>query len=432
MKLYEKEIIITKTPKYEDTLNYISWAVDQHLSKNEIPIRFVVTKTDDKNYHCELGILFDAGQNFTFDSIFSFYKRSFVNHNTFNTVLIIPTGIGCEIGGHAGDAGPVARLMGTTCDNLILHPNVVNASDINEMPENALYVEGSIISRLLMGTVGLYKVRMNRILPVIGQHDDSGFSNAAINMVSGARASFGIDCDKIVTIPKEMSMDVGFSESGCAVGKIRNIDKLYNRLKNTKDYDAIAISSVINTTEEIRNSYFDDKTLVNPWGGIEAMLTHFTSLVFDVPSAHAPMDEDLETSNSFLERGIVDPRKASEVVSVTFLFSVLKGLHKSPRIINRPSRDMEISSNVITAADVNCIVIPDGCVGLPTLAAIKQNIPIIAVKGNKNIMKNDLSRYSSNVIYVENYFEAVGVIGALREGIALESLVRPLNYTKEL
>ncbi len=54
-----------------------------------------------------------------------------------NVVLIIPTGIGCEIGGHAGDANPVAKLIGACCDNLILHPNVVNASDVNEMPENS-------------------------------------------------------------------------------------------------------------------------------------------------------------------------------------------------------------------------------------------------------------------------------------------------------
>ncbi|MHB8898830.1 MAG: DUF3326 domain-containing protein [Thermoguttaceae bacterium] len=26
-----------------------------------------------------------------------------------NIVLVIPTGIGCEIGGHAGDANPVAN-----------------------------------------------------------------------------------------------------------------------------------------------------------------------------------------------------------------------------------------------------------------------------------------------------------------------------------
>ena len=29
-----------------------------------------------------------------------------------NVVMIIPTGIGCEIGGHCGDATPPARLLG--------------------------------------------------------------------------------------------------------------------------------------------------------------------------------------------------------------------------------------------------------------------------------------------------------------------------------
>ena len=79
---------------------------------------------------------------------------------------LIPTGIGCEIGGHAGDATPVARLLSSSCDNLITHPNVFNASDLNEMPENSLYVEGSTICRLMMGTVGLQPVRSNRILAV--------------------------------------------------------------------------------------------------------------------------------------------------------------------------------------------------------------------------------------------------------------------------
>ena len=52
--------------------------------------------------------------------------------------MIIPTGYGAKLGGHSGDATPVAKLLGSIADNLILHPNVVNASDINELPENGL------------------------------------------------------------------------------------------------------------------------------------------------------------------------------------------------------------------------------------------------------------------------------------------------------
>lgn len=53
-----------------------------------------------------------------------------------NIVFIVPTGIGAEIGGHAGDASPAAKLIASLCDNFVTHPNVFNASDINEMPEN--------------------------------------------------------------------------------------------------------------------------------------------------------------------------------------------------------------------------------------------------------------------------------------------------------
>ncbi|KKK55860.1 hypothetical protein LCGC14_3070320 [marine sediment metagenome] len=64
-------------------------------------------------------------------------------------IFIIPTGIGCEIGGHSGDANPSAKLVASVCDKLIIHPNVVNAADINEMTDNMLYVEGSILDRFL-------------------------------------------------------------------------------------------------------------------------------------------------------------------------------------------------------------------------------------------------------------------------------------------
>ena len=81
-----------------------------------------------------------------------------------NIVMIIPTGIGCEIGGHCGDANPAARLLASCCDILIVHPNVVNASDINEMPENCLYVEESILDRFLKGELYLERVLSNKVL----------------------------------------------------------------------------------------------------------------------------------------------------------------------------------------------------------------------------------------------------------------------------
>src|SRR5205814_5580574 len=108
----------------------------------------------------------------------------------YTVALIVPTGVGAEIGGHAGDAGPVARLLAGACDRLITHPNVVNASDINELPENGLYVEGSVLSRLLMGTAGLQPVRANRVLLVIDRHEEPSYTFAAINSLIAARACY--------------------------------------------------------------------------------------------------------------------------------------------------------------------------------------------------------------------------------------------------
>ena len=88
---------------------------------------------------------------------------------------------------------------------------------------------------------------------------------------------------------------------------------------------------------------------------------------------------------------------------------------------------------VLTAADISCLVIPDGCVGLPTLAALEQGIPVIGVKENRNRMRNDLKALPfapGKLFIVENYLEAAGVIAALKAGIAVASVRRPLKETK--
>ena len=132
-------------------------------------------------------------------SIFDFRRREAETTSSFNTVLVIPTGIGAQIGGHAGDAAPVAKLLGASCDSLITHPNVVNASDMNELPSNGMYVEGSLLSRMLMGNVGLQNVRSNRVLVVLDNHEKR-FVDAAINTVNAARATYGLESAEIVVL----------------------------------------------------------------------------------------------------------------------------------------------------------------------------------------------------------------------------------------
>ena len=121
-------------------------------------------KQSRKHYHCEMGVLAGAGPSMGIEpgKIFEFRKRTHEDTGKLNILLMVPTGVGAEIGGHSGDAGALARLIASTCDTLITHPNVVNASDIDELPENGLYVEGSVLTRFMMGAIGLRKVRIEQ------------------------------------------------------------------------------------------------------------------------------------------------------------------------------------------------------------------------------------------------------------------------------
>ena len=425
--LFEKELVFPGTVGHQDMLGHLSAIVEGSLEADSTPVRFVITSLGENRYRCEIGTLVGASRT-PGDSIFRFVRRREESAESFNAVLLVPTGIGAEIGGHAGDATPVATLLASVCDTLVTHPNVVNASDIVDLPPNALYVEGSVISRLLMGTIGLQRVRGNRLLVVIGAHEDELFTNAAINAVSAARASYGLRGAKVVQLGPSMTMKSNFTPSGRAAGSVEGLESLWEVLDARRgSYDAVALTSVIDVPASYHERYFEVAgAMINPWGGVEAMLTHALSTLYDIPSAHAPMMETQEIAN--MDPGIVDPRMAAEAISLTFLQCILKGLQKSPRIVTDEG-SME-RPGVLTVRDIACLVIPDGCVGLPTFAALEQGIPVIAVRENKNLMDNDLTSlpWSQGQFYsVDNYWEAAGVMAGLKAGIDPQVVRRPLQ-----
>ena len=180
MKLYEKEMTIPLIEGNKELLNYFSRYLSGNLSPNNTispaPLKFAVTKTDDKGYHCELGILDDNDKRI--DSIFNFRRRECEKTDKFNAVLVIPTGIDAVLGGHAVDAGALARLMASACDTLITHPNVVNGSDINELPDNddqyavRLWDKEDVISLAKIMEVKLTEKQVNDILGQIDRADD--------------------------------------------------------------------------------------------------------------------------------------------------------------------------------------------------------------------------------------------------------------------
>jgi hypothetical protein len=324
-----------------------------------------------------------------------------------NVVMIIPTGIGCEIGGHAGDATPAARLLASVCDTLILHPNVVNASDINEMPENSLYVEGSILDRFLGGEIELERVRQNKILVAVNKT----VRPETINAVSAARATLGIDA-QILELDTPLRM-IGTMCGQRASGTVEGWRELIEQVSKY-DFDALAIASLIEVSRETALYYFENGG-VNPWGGVEAIASRLIASEINKPVAHAPI-ESLETKPEDY-KFICDPRMAAELVSTCFLHCVLKGLHKAPRI-----------GKGLSVKDIDVMVSPHGCWAAPLFSCMLAGIPIIEVEENKTIYSAEGGM--CGIIAAKNYLEAAGLIACMGAGIKPGSVKRPLEFTK--
>lgn len=325
-----------------------------------------------------------------------------------NVVLIVPTGIGAEIGGHAGDANPVAKLIGKCCDKLITHPNVVNASDINEMPENTLYVEGSILDRFLRGEIFLKEVFYNKILLAVNKP----INNDTINAVNGAMVTIGADI-QIIELDTPLEM-IGFYKNLKADGKVTGYLELVEQIKDY-NFDALAIQTNIQVERETKLHYLKNGG-VNCWGGIEAITSKLIADKLDKPVAHSPFvdwqngQDDLADFNE-----IVDPRMSAEMVSLCYLHCILKGLHKAPRI------DYEKGLSV---DDVDFLITPINCVGEPHIACMDAGIPIIAVRENKTVLTDKMP---DNFIIVDNYIEAAGLLMAYKAGINPKTVRRPIQ-----
>jgi len=332
-----------------------------------------------------------------------------------NVVLIVPTGIGCEIGGHAGDANPVAKLIGKCCDKLITHPNVVNASDINEMPDNTLYVEGSILDRFLKGQILLEEVFYNKILVVVNKP----VSTDTINAINASRLTIGTDIE-LIELETELKMTGFYDKKGMADGEVRGWFDLVRQVSKY-DFDALAIQTDIHVFKETKLKYLLGIGGVNCWGGVEAKASKLIADSLNKPVAHSPFVDWKKREDDlcdFFE--IVDPRMSAEMVSMCYLHCILKGLHKAPRI----SKTKGLSVN-----DVDFLITPINCVGEPHIACMRAGVPIIAVRENKSVLNDKMP---NDFIIVNNYLEAAGVLMAYKAGVNYRSVTRPIKKLGQL
>ena len=338
-------------------------------------------------------------------------------------VSLIPTGIGCDLGGYAGDAAPATNLLAGTADYLITNPNAVNASNFISMAGNVLYTEGLAIDLFMKGEVDLHVPYANRVGLIVEKCSPEDL-DVVFNVVNTVRAVFGIDIVDVLITDQPIGSRCVENASGAYVGTIDRPDVLLDAAERLIRKGATALAVTTNIQDLPPDNYVKhfDGEYPNPLGGVEAVISHLLVNRFRLPAAHAPMIncKDLELTHS-----IVDARGAGEMASVSGLACVLIGLRRAPQL---SARRCFRPADVVSSRNVLALVSPSTSLGgIPAIYAHKHGIPIVAVRENRSIMGVSAAKLGfDNVIEVENYLEAAGVLLAIRQGISLDTVRRPL------
>ncbi len=338
-------------------------------------------------------------------------------------VSIVPTGVGCELGGYAGDAAPATNLLASAVDYLITNPNAVNASNFISMQENVLYTEGLCIDLLMKGAVDLHIPYANR-LGLIVEKSSPASLDVVFKVVNTVRAVHGIDVVDVVVTDEPIGSHSVENASGAFVGTVDRPDVIFAACERLlrQGVNAIAITTNIQDLPPENYVKHFEGEYPNPLGGVEAVISHLIVNRFQVPAAHAPM---LNYKELDLVHSVVDARGAGEMASASGLACTLIGLRRAPQIV--PDRAFRCA-DMINVHNLLAVVCPAGCLGgIPAIYAGKHGIPIVAVEENATILEVSAQRAGiEGVIPAASYAEAAGILLALKRGISLESIRRPL------
>ncbi|HEY0783681.1 MAG TPA: DUF3326 domain-containing protein, partial [Thermoanaerobaculia bacterium] len=240
-------------------------------------------------------------------------------HHPGKTVVLslIPTGVGCELGGYAGDAAPATNLLAATADYLVTNPNAVNASNFISMADNVLYTEGLCIDRFVRGEVDLAVPFANRIGLVIEKSSPADL-DVIYNVVNAVRAIHGVEIVDCVITDEPVGSRCVKNGSGAYVGTVDHPEVLLAACSKLleKGANAIALTTRIQDIAPEHHALHFSGGCPNPLGGAEAILSHLVVDRFEVPAAHAPLvnSHDLDLSHD-----IVDARGAGEIASASGL-----------------------------------------------------------------------------------------------------------------
>lgn len=189
------------------------------------------------------------------------------------------------------------------------------------------------------------------------------------------------------------------------------MDELIEQVKDL-DFDILTIHTPIECPKEISNYYWKHGG-TSPWGAVEAKLSKYLSFRLNKQAVHSPVE--------FLEEPIfntiiVDIQQAAEAISQTFAQCMFIGTRRAPTI------DITCDSKNLSNKDIDFMVSPM-CWGRPHDACLKANIPVIIVKENTTCLKDVVFPENKNIIFVNNYLEAAGVIQCMNAGINFKTIL---------
>jgi hypothetical protein len=342
-------------------------------------------------------------------------NRCSVNRDGFHVAVVVPTGVGATVGGFIGDAAPVVRALSAVADTVITHSNVVNASNFYGGDHKTLYVDGYTLDDFFLGrcTLEPWKPRIGLLLDQLSPAAESKLLNAA----NAVRAVAGANVIAYTTCRERIQANIARTQYGHFIGEVQNPRPLFEGALRLKQEGANCIA-VVTDIGGLNGQYWHEHYLtggVNPIGSIEALMSRAVTWATDMPCVHAPA----EVSQEFAEGGLVDPRSAAEPASGSGLPCLLYGLSK---VGGRGG------SSGLQVTDLRAIIVPYGCCGgVPSLAALERDVPLIVVQQNDCHVGVKLEQAQiPQAILVKNYAEAIGLVACLKSGVSWATINRPL------
>jgi len=324
---------------------------------------------------------------------------------SFTTLLIVPTGVGASIGGYAGDALPVARLLAAVSDTLITHPNVLNGAMLYWPLDQTLYVEGYALDQFCRGEWGLRPVRANQVGVLL----DQGLSAEQVlhhhHVIQAAQSTLGLSMGPVLTTDEPVQLNLMQARTGSSWGTVRNPGTLLRGGELLKAQGCGAVALVVRFPELGWRDY-DQGQGVDPIAGLEALLSHLMVKHLQLPCAHAPA---LEPSPPMP----VHPRTSAEQLGFTFLPCVLVGLSRAPQYV-----PPQLAA--LTVADLDAVVLPAtafGGRGVLALAGRSRPPVLIGVTENQTALSVTATSLGIKSYTVQNYWEAAGLLACLKAGL---------------